>query len=438
MRWLAVALVASACVEPPIGPVATFTTDGCPATTATLDFGEVAPPLALTQRVRIGNQRGVVLSVKVDPVALPFSAQNPSDFQLPPDTERDLTFVFAPTDARAYTGSARVTFGNSGCAPLVVSLSGQGKGGLQFPPVLDFGPVPLHQSTTRAIPFTNAGRAPITFVPRSTVPGFVVPPGAITIAPQASVMLEVSVAPDTPGKLEGSLALEGDGIGGSVSLRCARGLPKLEALAPISIAHLPAATQGPIMLVRDVVLRNTGEGELTLSSATVTPGPGSAPTELRVAELPATVPAGGQGVMRLQLTGSTQPGPRSFTVTVLTDEPGRERVDVAVSAQVEEIAPCFQKLEVTGSSIAVGPPYPRDVVVPVHNSNPGRCLLDDLRLRSNQFGWTLTPPGDQLFVEAGQTVTLTIGITAPGVDVLQFATAASPFGYSLVPLNALP
>ena len=68
----------------------------------------------------------------------------------------------------------------------------------------------------------------------------------------------------------------------------------------------------------------------------------------------------------------------------------------------------------------------------------GRCLLDDLRLRSNQFGWTLTPPGDQLFVEAGQTVTLTIGITAPGVDVLQFATAASPFGYSLVPLNALP
>ncbi len=169
----------------------------------------------------------------------------------------------SPLAVTSYAGS--VTFTSTGgnrtvqltCAGVVPVLSA--------PPNVAFGPVRVGTSLDRSIAITNAGGAPLTITAASLDPDAVfamVGTLPLTVAAGATSNLTVRCAPPSEGLHENTLQLDSNAGTTYVGLSCSGVVPRL-AVSPSTVYFGPVAVHTP--RTRDVTIRNTGSGALTVT-----------------------------------------------------------------------------------------------------------------------------------------------------------------------------
>lgn len=263
-----------------------------------IDFGVVVRGDSLTQSLTFTNSRPVETQLHVsDLVGEGFAFANGSShgtFTLAAGAKREVSVAFAPTAARAYSGT--LDLATERCGPMRVRLSGHGVDSVLTwtPATVDFGYAPSGRTAVRDVTFENLGLKPVQLsslgvfegsspsdVFRASVSALTVPP-ATRDAAQALVpgkaTVRLSFAPTGSGARTATIRATTDIANPSsvvVPLRGVGGGPVLRvAPSPLDFGQVAwfAGASPPSFATRQLTLQNEG----------IRPGPADPAGNLRL------------------------------------------------------------------------------------------------------------------------------------------------------------
>mgnify|MGYP000215225572 CR=1 FL=1 len=195
--------------------------------------------------------------------------------RIEPGETRSVRITFAPSTNGSATGRLTVSH-NASTARAEVRLAGRGvRSELAVSPSsIDFGQVRVGETATRSIQLTNEGGAPLRLASLELVeaPGVrLTPPSNLTVQPGGTRTATITYRPDQPGRLAGSLSVRAPDGSLDVALDGRAVAPELQ-VTPGSLRF--GETAAGESLNRTLTVRNAGEANLTVESATLV---GSAP-----------------------------------------------------------------------------------------------------------------------------------------------------------------
>ncbi|MBL8918926.1 MAG: choice-of-anchor D domain-containing protein [Myxococcaceae bacterium] len=401
---------------------------------ALLDFGE-AP---IGQAVQIPLSLSNVTSAPAQATLGTIAGANPGFFSLDPpgptiDVEagvmRDVLVRFAPQTEDAVEAQVTVRR-RASCPEATVRLIGRGS--MQslswLPAEVNFGRVPLRESATRAVTFSNRSGAALALAVSTDGADFSTPRPMAVLPARGTLSIEVSCSPTSLNALMGTLRVD---VGTSpvlpvrVPMRCSGGGPRLRpSPSPLAFGQVPVLLDQPggrplplarqTLITRRLRLENVG---------TPPPAPNDTTFNLVLGR------DGQPPLMSLSPLGTTQPG--EFDVAL-----GRYDAAAGVPAVASRNG---VDVEVMLRPAAIGL---REAMLTVY-SNDAVQPVQQIRLTAN--GAVAQPcsiavaPGSVLFGDVppesneSQTLTLTNqASTGCLVSGLEIASSSHP-GFSLAP-----
>lgn len=402
-----------------------------------IDFGTAPVFRRVEASVRVLNPTLSRLPVRVGPVRSPFNAAPSGSFVLDPGGESVL-LVFVPPDGRTYQEELVLSQSDPQCPDTSTFLTGAGIPSVVVPQRLDFGPIPIGAQSERTLTILNAMTTTANLQFSAPAP-FFVDRSTGSIEPMGSLDVKVRITPRMPGVLAANLFV---GVSGAdtqfTSLEASAGVPRLELDdTPVTVPRIPLEVAAVPPLRRAIPIFNGGDGPLSIERVEITPENfTSNALELRVTVPSMPIPPGQGGEVAVALAPRGQPGPRDWSVRLITNEPASAGRVLRFSGDAEQLEPCASPVTVSATSTVFVPPYPRDVVVTLENPNANECLVDDVKLLESR--WTLTPAASQLAVPARASVTRTLGVTEAGMQTLGFTTFGNVSGYTFLHFTASP
>lgn len=415
-------------------------------TPSELDFGEVAsfspvtPPAPEHRRsLEIFNDSNLTRTVQssVPPDSFTLHPQiDTTPSELLPGESLVVWVQFLPDDALVHEGSIEVSGGPDCIA--AIALSGLGSGSFRFEPAsLDFGFVEPGQEKTLEVRLVNS-RRDVT-LPVESLSIVEQPVGVFStdltpfeLPPSTSRTFFVTARPPTDEKFIGRLdyiAPLGEYALRRIGLSVVGGAPKGE-VSPTSIqvpivgfsaGSMPASYSDRTVRLRNV--STTGRSpearlgivgqQLKLEALN-----GSPPAELKLVAYPfAGLQPGEEGEVLLRLT-PTSVGPRSYRVTLVTNDPVQPELVLTYDANVEELPRCEYRVQPENELfLAATPDGGSSGAVSIVNQGSTRCVVDDVRLSAaTPSAFRLVNGEAQLVVEAGQTAAITIDGPGPSAS----------------------
>ncbi|MDP1915054.1 MAG: choice-of-anchor D domain-containing protein [Myxococcales bacterium] len=398
-----------------------------------LDFGEAPIGQAVYIPVSLANSSTTATQATVSPV----SGANPAfftvdppgqDLEVPAATPFEVRVRFSPTSE--VESQAQLTVRRrASCPEGITKLIGRGSmQSLSWAPAeVNFGRVPLADTATRAVTFSNRSGAdlPLTVVAEGT--DFASPMPSVVLAARSTVTVQVSCKPTSLNALVGTLRVD---VGTSpvlpvrVPLRCSGGGPRLRPTpSPLAFGTVPLLLDRPggtplpqngqTLIIRRLRLENVGTPPLSAGDTTfnLVLGRDGAPPLMSLTPLGSTT----ANEFKVAITRYTPIGVPAVA--------GRNTIDLEV--QLQPVA--------LGLREAILSVYSNDAVQPVH----------EIRLTANatvaeRCSLAITPaavsfgdvPPDSL---EQQTLTLINDGTATcAVSGLEIASGSSP-AFSLAP-----
>jgi hypothetical protein len=426
-RLLAGCLLMSGCVMPGAvdggtGPDASAR--ACLEVSAPLvDFGEVEAFGFGFETVELTNtspQFRVVQGLAIDS---PFQLQGEAGpFTLAPMQGRTIGLGFAPSDALLHLRTLELN-GGEGCVA-TVSLRGLGGGGVHLEPTrLDFGFVAPQTVKTLELRLVNTRRVEVPLIAlqiqsQTQEPIFTADlPSNLVLPPMSSTPIPISARPPGDGAFAAGFSVISEGRSFGVLLQVVGGGP-VAWLSPqrfdVPVVGFDPAVAGNQFSERVAVLRNvstTGnapEARLRLIGETRIESLDGGPTDELTIGFPFTLGNGLGPDQSSEITFSLTPqrlGPRSYRVTLVTNDPLQPEQVIALETNIETLGACSMRLE-PPSLLALSPTDAGTSQGTVSFINEGarRCVVDDVRLSRETpatFRLIDTPP--QFVVEPGQT-----------------------------------
>ncbi|MFT3710666.1 MAG: hypothetical protein QM817_23840 [Archangium sp.] len=392
----------------------------------TIDFGEVEPTGG-SATFFLFNDTPSLKRVSLEPLEPPFFASHVGPFNVNIGASAGVVFAFRPDDPRLHLGEALFT-GGEGCPTQVIALRGLGTGALTVDEKLvEFGKVPLRERRSRTITLRNTRRVALDVELMVTSPG-VHPVDPVRVPALGTAQVTLVAEPTEISLLDGSVILRSrdeqqrvhDVI--TIGVTGRGGAPKLRlSPATLSFGHAPPG----MTLRRTLQVINDGDIEAHLGPLLLTLEPGD-PGELQVLVPMPTDELFPQEKFELELvlTPRTPLGARAWTLQVLSDDEAGPAV-LAVTANVEAIAPCTERLVPNPTSIRVpNVAFPFSAPISFSNSTDADCLIDGLEL--DPPGWSLLGEARQLLVPARGSAAVDFVAPSSGAGVLRFQTWGWP------------
>lgn len=260
-----------------------------------LDFGIVAQGQSRERELRIRNTG--TASLRVARIAL--SSATSREFSvdlngntLPFDLDilqvRVIKVRFAPSAPGSRTGSLDVTTDDP-TTPLARAplSSGESVAGISVDPLsIAFGDVEQDETETREVRITNTGTAELRVTPSITgASDFHVDATPLVIAPNDTATLDVEYTPTDPGLDQGNLVLTHNAPDSPTQVALTGGAEPTIALSPGAVQFSNVAQFQ--MADIEVVLSNTGFGELVLGTVAFGTGANESSPELTLRDVPA-------------------------------------------------------------------------------------------------------------------------------------------------------
>jgi|APLak6261679142_1056127.scaffolds.fasta_scaffold00019_101 hypothetical protein len=410
MRWAGVlgVVVAVMGCEPLVG---SFSPEGVGAMVHScvqlerreIDFGEVrtgrSGTLVLTL-INSGERERTFTLLRPDP---PFAIDGPLVFRVPPHRSAQAMLRFEPTDGLVHLGQLRLQ-GEGDCDDQVIALHGRGSGSLSIAATLDFGAVPLRETSLRRVPLINSRREPtlVTYVLESPV--FALRSAPSEVPAISSTELELSVTPPQPGPMSGVLRVFANGEVHELTLAASGGVPRATITSFIGVGLVPITSDTVVSAaMRDLVVSNEGDGPLTFTSVDITPGPNTTTDELRLFAPPVAAHSTVESPVGFMPRTS---GRKSWTVTLRTNDPLLPTHTLEVTAEARRLERCAvvvepQVLELRGPSDVT-----MERFITFTNVGTNACLLDHPHMGGGE-AWLVHPP-EQVLIAPGGAVHLVI------------------------------
>ena len=239
-----------------------------------INFGQVGVGTTQTQTVTIRNEGDATLVIsRIEVVGEFYSVDSSSTATMVnPGNSTTFTVSYRPGDLNSHTGTVRVVT-NAGTTD--IALEGSGRGGkVKTDPVrLDFGTIPTNSPRTLSLTITNTGNDNLNITGiTSNNPVFSVScsgscptnTSPVTLIPNASYTVNVSINTSVEGANTGVLTIANDGVDGNVQidLYAVAVEPRIEISPSSSIdfGYLSTNEQS----TRKITLSNTGTIEINI------------------------------------------------------------------------------------------------------------------------------------------------------------------------------
>jgi hypothetical protein len=410
MRWAGVLGVVAGVMgcEPLVG---SFSPEGAGARVQScvqlerrdVDFGEVRTGLSATRVLSLINSGERDRTFTLLPPDPPFAVDGPLLFRVAPHRSAQATLRFDSMDGLTHIGQLRLQ-GEGDCDDQIIRLNGRGSGTLSIPATLDFGAVPLRETSVQRALLINSRREPTLVTYELESPVFALRNTPSEVPATSTSELELSVTPQQPGPMSGVLRVFANGEVHELTLAASGGVPRATITSFIGVGLVPITTSAVISAaMRRWVVRNDGDGPLTFSKVEITPGPNTAADELQI--FAPTVAARSTVEPLVEFLPRTS-GTKSWTVTLHTNDPLLPTHALEMIAEARRLAPCTivmepQQLEFRGPS-----EVPMERFLTFTNVGTNACLLDDPYMGGGD-AWLVRPP-EQVLMAPGSAVHLVI------------------------------
>lgn len=232
-----------------------------------VDFGAVPLNHAVIKRVTLTNGAPLPSSATVGAITggdAVFSLEGSASFEIPAEGSADLPLRFSPLDTRAYEATFTLKRGEL-CPEGTVTLRGSGDDtALAWSPQrINFGRVPLNDSSTRTVTLTNRSNVDLPLSTTLAPQNFLVEMNAPAVLPaNGSATVSVSCRPSTLGPMTDVLTID---IGTTpvtparIGLDCIGGGPRIVAApTPFQFGGVPYNSTGTALTRRRLIVQNVG------------------------------------------------------------------------------------------------------------------------------------------------------------------------------------
>jgi uncharacterized protein (TIGR03382 family) len=322
----------------------------------------------------------------------------------------DLAVTFTPSAVGGRSATATVLTTDPLAPTSAITLAGTGESPViaVTPAILAFGEVRTGQTRTLPVTIANTGTGPLTIAAfdlsgpdaaQLAIEPITVP---LVLAPAATRVVNVTFSPTVLGTAQAVVTvLSDDPLAASVAVPITgTGVSPTVTISPSDL-DFGGQLVGRLSAPRQVHLQNTGTGPLILQSFAVTGVQAASFSVASAPSLPATIAAGGELVLSLQLTPPAL-GAQAATLELVTDSPDAPNATVTLAGLGISSA-----LAVTPSTIDFGtthvPAQTTPVAVTLTNLSSDPLVVVDATLGGAR-------PGDF-------TVSSVAGSLAPGASV---------------------
>jgi len=453
---------------------------------AVLDFGDAPIGQAVQLPLVLSNATATPTKANLSDVSGPnpafFTVDPPGpEVELPAGTPFAAQVRFAPTselEAQAQLNVRR----RASCPEGVTRLIGRGSmQALSWAPAeVRFGRVPLAETATRSVTFSNRSGAELPLSLAADGADFSTPTSALVLPARSTVTVAVSCRPSTLNALAGTLRVD---VGTApvlplrVPLSCTGGGPRLRPTpSPLAFGNVPLLTdQGtsrPLpassqtVIVRRLRLENVGTPPASLGDPTynlvlgregqapllsLSPLGTTGPTEFKVAvtryDPSVGVPAvAGKNAIDLEVM--LQPaaaGFREAMLSIYSNDAVQPVHEVRLTAHATAASRCT--ISATPTAVAFGDVPPNSLesqTVTITNTGTTPCTIAGLEIASGSHpGFSLGPQAQSSFIVGpGASVVVQVRFDSTGLatgDLAEGYLRYSPAGVTsprLVPLSA--
>ena len=450
-----------------------------------LDFGEAPIGQAVFIPVSLSNTSGTAAQATVSQV----SGANPAfftvdppgpDLEVPAATPFEVQVRFSPTSE--VESQAQLTVRRrASCPDGVTRLIGRGSmQSLSWAPAeVNFGRVPLDETATRAVTFSNRSGAalPLSVVAEGT--DFASPMASVVLPARSTVTVQVSCKPTSLNALTGTLRVD---VGTSpilpvrVPLRCSGGGPRLRPTpSPLAFGTVPLLFDRPggaplpqnsqTLIIRRLRLENVGTPPLSAGDTTfnlvlgrdgnpplmsLTPLGSTTANEFKVSitrYTPIGVPAvAGRNAIDLEV--QLQPvalGLREAILSVYSNDAVQPVHEIRLTANATAAERC--SLAITPAAVSFGDVPPDSLeqqTLTLINDGTATCVVSGLEIASGSSpAFSLGPTvASSLTLFPGQSMPIQVRFDSTGLSTgtvesgfLRFSTAGATMPKT-VPLSA--
>ncbi len=450
-----------------------------------LDFGEapigqaVFIPLSLANATSTATQATVSQVSGANPAFFTVDPPGP-DLEIPAESPLEVRVRFSPTSE--LQSEAQLTVRRrASCPEGVTRLIGRGSmQSLSWAPAeVNFGRVPLDETATRAVTFSNRSGAalPLTIVSEGT--DFATPMPSAVLPARSTVTVQVSCRPTSLSALAGALRIDVGTVPVlpvRVPLRCSGGGPRLRPTpSPLAFGSVPLLLDRPggtplpqnaqTLIIRRLRLENVGTPPLSAGDPSfnlvlgrdgapplmsLTPLGSTTATEFKVSitrYTPIGVPAvAGRNAIDLEV--QLQPvaqGLREAMLSVYSNDAVQPVHEIRLTANATIAERC--SLGVMPAAVSFGdvPPDSLEMqTVRLINSGTGTCAVSGLEIASGSSpAFSLAPSvPSSLTLFAGQSMPIQVRFDSTGLSTgtdasgyLRYSTAGATMPKT-VPLTA--
>ncbi|HYX24230.1 MAG TPA: choice-of-anchor D domain-containing protein [Thermoanaerobaculia bacterium] len=282
---------------------------------------------------------------------------------------------------------------------------------------VDFGEVPVGSELRRSLSIRNFGTVPLAFTAQVTGPFLLSPPLDEVLPPGATKVITVVFQPVFPGPAAGLLRIVGTVPGGGGG-----GLVTDIPLSGVGIVPRPALVVSPAALEfnqvdvgaerrRTLLVKNAGNGTLTIRSLSVPPGPFFLATPFSGPLAP------GESRSLGVVFRPAEPGPAAATLTIASDDPAAPLVVVHLAGTGVALPVTSPRLVVSPEAIDLGElKIGASAAAAITLRNAGTAPLAVTALAVRGPGWSagLPPTPFQLAPAAAVEVPLRFQAGSPG------------------------
>ncbi len=417
-----------------------------------VDFGRVPLRHAVTKHQPLENGAALPATTTATPIvgadAHAFSLELAPPFEVPANGRVDLPLRFSPLEARAYEATFTLKRADQ-CPEGTVTLRGTGDDAALAwsPTTINFGRLPLGESSTRAVTLTNGSNADLSLTPALNSPHFFVEAGAPTVLPaNGSATVQVSCKPASLGPLSAELTLQ---IGTTpvtparVQLTCTGGGPRIRADPnPFVFGAVPYNSTGTAVTRRRFIVQNVGTAPPSAGDtsnnlflgrngslpwfAIVPTSPSARASEFSVGlistyDASVGVPAvAGKNFLEFEITlAPSSAGERRADLLIYSNDSREPVLRVPMTANPRAPEPCSVTVSPDSANFGSAPrgaTLVRTFTVTNSSSTPGnQCLISGIEMApgSNLAFRVSTPSTAALLVSSSQSQVIVVQATVP-------------------------
>lgn len=401
-----------------------------------VDFGEVetvTDPFAFPEffAVRVTNVSNTTRALRSNLPQGPFSLSPPLhaiEALVQPRGFIDLGIQFLPPDGRLHLSSVELNAG-PGCTA-TINLRGLGSGSIAFEPrFLDFGFLEPGRQKTLEVKLVNSRRVPVN-VPVLRLDSRELQvfsanlPSQLLLPALSSTTFSITAAPQQEDTFTASLFVSTLFGHAETFMQVVGGTPVADVsprAITVPVVGFSTGSREPSFSERVLRVRNVGTTGASTEAALrvlppfvrVTALDGGVADELAVVILPtlSSPIARGEELEVLLRLKPTAPGPRSYMLTVFTNDPVQPEHVVTYEADVQALPRCELRIEPQQELVLTARPDGRSQgTISFINQGSTACIVDDLRLTAGTpTSFTLVNAPAQVEVGPGQTASITVG-----------------------------